>query len=200
MLLVPTVVALYKAHVERLARINAAAIRVEPKMVPVVVSDAYTVAVDKTEETRRKLVEERRVKRELAAEKKKIKDLARGVVIVEKGGGLNRPVPFFSELLSEVSRFYDIPILALKSIRRDGRTAYARQVACYVAYKETSLSFPAIGRLLGNRDHTTILHGVRKIERLLAEGNDDLAVAIITIKLRLGDRVQARVNHLAAVA
>ncbi len=45
----------------------------------------------------------------------------------------------------------------------------ARQIAMYVARSMTDLSYPEIGRAFGNRDHTTVIHAVRKIENLMTE-------------------------------
>ena len=57
----------------------------------------------------------------------------------------------------------------LKSNRRHGKLVLARQIAMYLAKTLTTLSYPALGRTFGGKDHTTILHGVRKIERMMAE-------------------------------
>lgn len=48
----------------------------------------------------------------------------------------------------------------------------ARQLLMYLLYNDTSLSYPAIGELLGGRDHTTVIHGANKIEAELQ--NDDM--------------------------
>ena len=45
----------------------------------------------------------------------------------------------------------------------------ARQIAMYVTRNMTDLSYPEIGRAFGNRDHTTVIHAVRKIERHMTE-------------------------------
>ena len=55
--------------------------------------------------------------------------------------------------------------------------ARPRQIAMYLAKQLTPRSLPEIGRRFGGRDHTTIMHGVRKIEELMATDsqlNDDL--------------------------
>jgi chromosomal replication initiator protein len=55
--------------------------------------------------------------------------------------------------------------------------ARPRQVAMYLAKTLTMRSLPEIGRKFGGRDHTTIMHGVRKIEELMATDSqlaDDL--------------------------
>jgi len=45
----------------------------------------------------------------------------------------------------------------------------ARQIAMYVFRDITDLSYPAIARVFGGRDHTTVIHAVDKIERLMKE-------------------------------
>ena len=59
-----------------------------------------------------------------------------------------------------------------KSRRRPLVTA--RQVAMYVVRELTDLSYPAIAREFGGRDHTTVIHAVEKIEALMAERKADL--------------------------
>jgi chromosomal replication initiator protein len=187
MILVPSLIALYNAHKARVARIDAPAFHPPQIIVPVpepeidaakILADAKFKAWTESERVRKE-----RIKSTWA---KKMAE-ARGPVEVEK------PVPFFAELMAEVCKFYDVTSLAMKSSRRDGPIIKPRQVLCYLAYCETALSFPAIGRLIGNRDHTTVLHAVRKIERQLKQDNDeDLTVAVVTIKLRVRDRVEAR--------
>ncbi len=57
--------------------------------------------------------------------------------------------------------------------RRNIRLARARQVACYlIKIHRPNMSFPHIGRFMGDRDHTTIMHAVRKVEDLLASGDE----------------------------
>lgn len=65
-------------------------------------------------------------------------------------------------------------LLDLKSQRRTGPVVRARQVAMYLAKKLTPASLPEIGRRFGGRDHTTVIHAVRKIEALAAT---DVALA-----------------------
>ena len=52
------------------------------------------------------------------------------------------------------------------------RYSEARQLAMFAARAATDLSYPAIARAFGGRDHTTVLHGVRRIERLITERDD----------------------------
>lgn len=67
-----------------------------------------------------------------------------------------------------VSEHYGVPMSALTSQRREAAIVRARQVVMYLARQHTDLSYPRIGSRLGGRDHTTIMHGVRKIEQELA--------------------------------
>lgn len=67
-----------------------------------------------------------------------------------------------------VARHYGVTLVDLLSARRTKQVAFARQVAVYLVRQHTLLSLPTIGRLFGNRDHTTILHATRKI-RVLRE-------------------------------
>lgn len=62
-----------------------------------------------------------------------------------------------------VSSHFGISVQEIDRQSRDVRTVYARHVAFYLCKTHTLRSLPAIGRMFGHRDHTTILHGVRKV-------------------------------------
>lgn len=66
-------------------------------------------------------------------------------------------------LLNIVAERCRVPVIDLASNRRTASVVIPRQVACYILRHCSTLSLPQIGRLLGGRDHTTILHSVRKI-------------------------------------
>jgi len=53
--------------------------------------------------------------------------------------------------------------------KRARNVARPRQIAMYLSKQLTCRSLPEIGRRFGGRDHTTIMHGVRKIEELVGE-------------------------------
>jgi hypothetical protein len=57
--------------------------------------------------------------------------------------------------------------LQIVSHRHRAPLVRARHIAMFLAYDMTSMSFPAIGSQFDDRDHTTILHAVKKIERLI---------------------------------
>ena len=83
-----------------------------------------------------------------------------------------------------VARQYNVSRSDLLSSRRTANVVRPRQVAMYLAKTLTLRSLPEIGRRFGGRDHTTVLHAVRKIEGLV--GNDmALAEEIEILKRQL---------------
>jgi chromosomal replication initiator protein len=66
-----------------------------------------------------------------------------------------------------VARQYNVSRADLLSSRRTANVVRPRQVAMYLAKTLTLRSLPEIGRRFGGRDHTTVLHAVRKIENLV---------------------------------
>jgi len=73
-----------------------------------------------------------------------------------------------------VARQYNVSRADLLSSRRTANVVRPRQVAMYLAKTLTLRSLPEIGRRFGGRDHTTVLHAVRKIENLV---NKDVSLA-----------------------
>jgi hypothetical protein len=63
-----------------------------------------------------------------------------------------------------VARHYGVSVIDLVSGRRTQPLAFIRHIAIYLVRELTALSMPSIGRLFGDRDHTTILHAVRKVQ------------------------------------
>jgi chromosomal replication initiator protein len=82
-----------------------------------------------------------------------------------------------------VARQYNVSRSDLLSSRRTANVVRPRQVAMYLAKTLTLRSLPEIGRRFGGRDHTTVLHAVRKIEGLV--GNDMSLAEEIEILKRL---------------
>ena len=73
------------------------------------------------------------------------------------------------DILKIVARHYKVPRNELLSSRRSRDVVRPRQIAMYLAKALTSRSLPEIGRRFGGRDHTTVLHSVRKVEQLMAQ-------------------------------
>ena len=78
------------------------------------------------------------------------------------------------DILKIVSRHYKVPRNELLSARRSRDVVRPRQIAMFLAKALTSRSLPEIGRRFGGRDHTTVLHSVRKVEQMI---KDDLELA-----------------------
>ncbi|WP_241963388.1 chromosomal replication initiator protein DnaA [Paracoccus suum] len=73
------------------------------------------------------------------------------------------------EIQRKVAEHYNIRLADLVGPKRVRTVARPRQVAMYLAKQLTARSLPEIGRRFGGRDHTTIMHGVRKIEELKSD-------------------------------
>ncbi|HST90430.1 MAG TPA: chromosomal replication initiator protein DnaA [Ktedonobacterales bacterium] len=72
------------------------------------------------------------------------------------------------EVLAAVARHFDLRMEALAGKSRERGVAWARQVAMYLLRQETPASLLRIGRELGGRDHTTVMHGCAKVSEELA--------------------------------
>ena len=70
------------------------------------------------------------------------------------------------EIQKRVAEHFNIKVSDMHSARRARAVARPRQVAMYLSKQLTSRSLPEIGRKFGGRDHTTVMHAVRKIEEL----------------------------------
>ena len=70
------------------------------------------------------------------------------------------------EIQKQVASHFNVRISDMHSARRARSVARPRQVAMYLAKQLTSRSLPEIGRKFGGRDHTTVMHAVRKVEEL----------------------------------
>ena len=70
------------------------------------------------------------------------------------------------EIMRKVAEYYNLRMNDLMSARRARVVARPRQVAMYLAKMLTSKSLPEIGRKFGGRDHTTVIHAVKRVEEL----------------------------------
>lgn len=77
-------------------------------------------------------------------------------------------------IISQVSKFYSIDEVVLRGTLRNQATAEARQVAMYLMRNLTNMSTTDIGREFG-RDHTTVLHAIRKVESALKDENSRMS-------------------------
>lgn len=94
-----------------------------------------------------------------------------------------------AEIQASVARYFRVTAVEMISERRAVAIARPRQIAMYLAKRLTTRSLPEIGRKFGNRDHSTVIHAVRRIEEL--RGLDceiDSAVRTLTRRLKRRER------------
>jgi len=77
--------------------------------------------------------------------------------------------PAVRKIVEMVSKVSGVPVHELKGKSKVAPLVDARQVIMFLAYRFTDRSLPVIGKELGGRDHTTAMHGERKIERIIRE-------------------------------
>ncbi|MAH78329.1 MAG: chromosomal replication initiator protein DnaA [Rickettsiales bacterium TMED254] len=70
------------------------------------------------------------------------------------------------QIQKKVSEHFNVKITDMSSARRSRTVVRPRQIAMYLSKNLTSRSLPEIGRRFGNRDHTTVIHAVKKVEEL----------------------------------
>ena len=73
--------------------------------------------------------------------------------------------PTIGIIQRSVCRYFGLTLTAMLSASRQAKTVYARHLGMFLSKELTLKSLPEIGRMFGDRDHTTVLHGVRKIAR-----------------------------------
>lgn len=88
------------------------------------------------------------------------------------------------EIQRAVSTYFELKPIDLVSARRARVVARPRQIAMYLAKRLTTRSLPEIGRKFGGRDHSTVIHAVRRIEQLRdTDGDVDSAVRVLLREL-----------------
>ena len=95
-------------------------------------------------------------------------DLAKRVLADLIDSTIKTPVTVKS-ILKATSEVFNFTLDQITSGSRRRPLVDARQIAMYVTRHMTDLSYPEIGRAFGNRDHTTVIHAVRKIEHHMTE-------------------------------
>lgn len=82
-----------------------------------------------------------------------------------------RKYPTTTEIIEAASRRFGIPAHDIMSQRRTNEIIFARHAIYWLCRECTPMSLLQIGHLLGKRDHTTILHGIRQTEDRIAANN-----------------------------
>lgn len=93
--------------------------------------------------------------------------------------------PSIRTIVAETADYFGLRRNDVLSFRRTREIIRPRQIAMYLARQLTRSSLPQIGRYIGGRDHTTVLHGVNKIAELAAV-DPAIAGAIADLTARLG--------------
>jgi len=92
-------------------------------------------------------------------------------------------------IIDEVSKFYNIDVEALRGQGRTKDTALARQIARYQIRRMTNLSLKEIGKEFDNRDHTTVMHSIDRIEKLTKQ-SPEVAEVIKDINANINARYE----------
>jgi hypothetical protein len=105
--------------------------------------------------------------------------------VVADLGPLEPRRPRIEEIQIAVAKHYGVKRLDILSDRRTANVVRPRQMAMYLCKELTMRSLPEIGRRFGGRDHTTVLHAVRKIAHLATLATNYVASDIETIRAEL---------------
>ena len=100
-----------------------------------------------------------------------LENVTRAIADMFKSEGNALPTPTL--IISQVCKFYSIDESILRGTLKNKGTAEARQVAIYLIRKLTNLSTPDIGKEL-NKDHSTVIYSINKVENTLKSGNTEL--------------------------
>lgn len=85
-------------------------------------------------------------------------------ILIEKNKEIS-----IEEIQKNVAAYFSIKVSDLKSAKRLKALVIPRQIAMYISRQLTSCSYPEIGDKFGGKDHSTIIHAIKKIERQLEE-------------------------------
>ena len=114
----------------------------------------------------------------------KTKNVEISEALVERALGNNREDPRMpyhpDDLIKNVCAFYNIKPIQIKSPKRSAHLVRCRQVCMYLLKTKLKLSYAEIGNLLGGRDHTTIMHGFEKMEKLFLNKDGSAEIMGIT--------------------
>lgn len=89
-----------------------------------------------------------------------------------------------SDVVEKIARYYDIDQSSIYEKTRRKEVVKPRQIIMYILREDFQVSYPAIGKKLGGRDHTTVIHSCEKIKNEL-KGNDELEEEITQVRMLL---------------
>jgi chromosomal replication initiator protein len=82
------------------------------------------------------------------------------------------PIVHISDIEAATSTFFGITTADMHSSRKDGTVSTARAFSMYLARKYTKMSYPEIGRLMGGKNHATVILACRKVDDMVARNLD----------------------------
>jgi hypothetical protein len=120
-------------------------------------------------------------------------------------GFQNRVIPARSnvsvcDMKRVVAEHFNIPVADMTSASRKREVTRPRQIAMFFAREVGHKSYPNIGLMFGGRDHSTVIHAVRTVERLIAE-HDDFKDKVTTLRADLvsaSDSTGVDKSHVAS--
>ena len=100
------------------------------------------------------------------------------------------------EVMKTVSSEYGVRVTDITGNKKSRDISLPRQISMYLIRRLTRLSYPEIGRLMGGKDHSTVVKGVKKMNGMLNE-NQELARRIRTVEKRLMEQSRRRIGELS---
>jgi chromosomal replication initiator protein len=98
--------------------------------------------------------------------------------------GSDQTSPHPDHVLETICAYFGIRLEDLMSNKRNRELVYPRQITMYLLRSELSLSYPTIGKILGGKDHTTIIHGFETVNGQLSR-NDQLKNDVSILKEKI---------------
>lgn len=115
-----------------------------------------------------------------------VANISRCIKDMYKGRADTLPTPDL--IISEVARFHNLDESTIRSTQKSKGTVEARQLAMYLIRKLTNLSLPDIGKEF-NKDHTTVLHGINKVEKAMADSTNPINDIIRDITSNINNKL-----------
>lgn len=103
----------------------------------------------------------------------------------------------FKDFLKAAAKIFDVPVTEILGPGRTAEIVRARHAAAYVARTVIKKSFPSIGRALGGRDHTTILHAFKSVQKKIDEQTDPQFLAHLAQLNLIARKMFSEKNHFA---
>jgi chromosomal replication initiator protein len=108
------------------------------------------------------------------------------------------PIVHISDIESAVTTFFGITPADVHSSKKDRTVSMARSFSMYLARKYTQMSFPEIGRLMGNKNHATVILACRKIDQMLKDNSNANWLSPNGNKVAAGRDILARLEETIA--